>query len=262
MSSKAATAVARIVFLASDVVVDSRPASLEPSLFAQAFEQLSRTTKQTPTVLSLPHGADPGSTLARRASSSQGLVSYTTTATTPVLARIVPHLPSLASQSVVLHLAVDDDLAPALLLRSSAPFFIYSDSIQQAHDHALLASRLARSESKLVVHAFLAHGNGDDVEEVSEDKIQPFLRAEKASAPKTNGHVNGHGDPQQQPEKGTHSDLLHAFDAAAATTSALVNRGQSAYTHSGFEEAENAIIALGVSIFLMIIFDSRLTLLS
>jgi sulfite reductase (NADPH) hemoprotein beta-component len=276
MSSKATSVVARIAFFASDIVVDSGPASRQESTFSPLYHTLSQSAKWAPTILSLPHGADPGSTLSRRAGNR--LLSYTTVATTPVLARLIPHLHNLASYPVVLHLAVNGDLAPALLLRSSVPFFIYSDSPQQAHDHALLASRLAKSENKLVVHAFRAGhagNNAEEVEEVLEESIQLFLRSDKVDvngsanghanghtngsangyangdvnghSNGSNGHANGHANGHHEAEKGASAQLLKAFDAAAVATLKFVRRAQPAYRFSGDTDSETTFVVLGQS---------------
>lgn len=232
-------AVARVAYLASDVLVDSKPALPASSPFGQAFASLgTRSSAHAPAIFSLPHGADPGSTLLRHR--SVGLLSFTAQASGPVLTRLVPHLAELSSVPVVLHLAVQDDLSDTLLLRSSVPFFIYSATPEQAQDHALLASRLARTEKKAVVHAFYA-GAGTEAkgDEVPEEKVQPFLLSDRPTSPRANGLANG------LEENSASLGLLKAYEAAAASTLALTRRAHPPYVVSGPEDAETVVFTFG-----------------
>lgn len=234
MTTSAVAVVGRIAYLASDCVVDSQPQLPAQSPFLSAFDAASSESKQQPQQFSLPYGADPGSVLLRNRAS--GLLAFTTVASAHVLTRLVPHLPELSSTSVVLHVGVKDDLADVLLLRASVPYFIYSSTVEEAHDHALLASRLARSEKKAVVHAFFL-GEGE-VEEVAEAKIQPFLLADRSASPKA---------ASPTVEDGTAPDLLKPFEAAAAATLALVRRACPSFVHVGSPDAETAIVVFGHS---------------
>lgn len=235
-------AVARVAFLASDVLVDSKPPLPAASPFGTAYAHLSgRSSTHTPALFSLPHGADPGSTLLRHRSAS--LLSFTAQATGPVLTRLVPHLAELASVPVVLHLAVHDDLADALLLRSSVPYFLYSATPEQAADYALLASRLAHAEKKAVVHAFYAGpAQQAEVEELPEEKVWAFLKANKPAPPGANGLANG------LEEENATVGLLKAFEAAAASTLALTRQARPPYTTTGPEDPHTVVFTFGRSI--------------
>ncbi|KAI9440511.1 sulfite reductase subunit beta [Lactarius indigo] len=171
------TAVARVAHLSSDAVVDS------PSVFSSYWKSLSR---ESTNVTILPHGSDPTQTLLRHSTTS--LSSYTTTSS-PSLIRLLPHLSELSSRPIVLHIAAQGDLADALVLREVVPYFIHSSSAQQAHDNALLTSRLARTERKAVVHVFHIGGIDDKIEEVAEDRVKPFIFAEKH--PRTPSKIAG-----------------------------------------------------------------------
>src|ERR1700677_1837044 len=140
------SSVARIAFLASGVLVDSQPTLPSKSPFAETFNALSKSSNNRPTIIPVPLGADPGLTLLQ--SHAAGLTSYTASSNEEVLTRLVLHLAELSSLPIVLHLAVKDDLSDVLLLRSAVPFFLVSSTAQQAHDNALLASRLALTENK------------------------------------------------------------------------------------------------------------------
>ena len=161
------TAVARIAYLSSGAVVDS------PSVFSSYWKSLSR---ESATVTILPHGSDPTPTLLRHNASL--LLSYTSTSS-PSLIRLLPRFSELSSRPIVFHIAVQGDLGDALILREVVPYFIHSSSAQQAHDNALLASRLARTERKAVIHVFHVGDKNDKIEEVAEDKVKPFIFAEK-----------------------------------------------------------------------------------
>src|SRR6266702_5137317 len=161
------SAVARVAHLSSDAVVDTL------SVFSSYWKSLSR---ESTNVTILPHGSDPTPTLLRHSATS--LLSYTTTSS-PSLIRLLPHFSELSSRPIVFHIAAQGDLTDALVLREAVPYFIHSSSAQQAHDNALLASRLACTERKAVVHVFHVGGMGDKVEEVAEDKVKPFIFAEK-----------------------------------------------------------------------------------
>ncbi|KAF8271577.1 hypothetical protein EI94DRAFT_1697999 [Lactarius quietus] len=159
-------AVARVAHLSSDAVVDS------PSVFSLYWKSLSR---ESTTVTFLPHGSDPTPTLLRHSAAS--LLSHTTT-NSPSLIRLLPHFSELSTRPIVFHIAAQGDLGDALVLREVVPYFIHSSGAQQAHDNALLASRLACTERKAVIHVFHVGGVADKVEEVAEDKVKPFIFAE------------------------------------------------------------------------------------
>ena len=161
------TAVARIAHLSFGAVVDS------PSVFSSYWKSLS---KESTAITILPHGSDPTSILLQHSASP--LLSYTTTSS-PSLIRLLPHFSELSGRPIVFHIAAQGDLGDALVLREVVPYFIHSSSAQQAHDNALLASRLARTERKAVIHVFHIGDNNDKIEEIAEDKVKLFIFAEK-----------------------------------------------------------------------------------
>ncbi|KAF8271579.1 sulfite reductase subunit beta [Lactarius quietus] len=165
------TAVARVAHLSSDYVVDS------PSVFSSYWKSLP--TEST-IVTILPHGVDPTPNLLRLQASS--LLSYTTTSS-PSLIRLLPRFSELSSRPIVFHIAARGDLGDALVLREVVPYFIHSSSAQQAHDNALLASRLARTERMAVIHVFHIGDKNDKIEEVAEDKVKSFIFAERYTRP-------------------------------------------------------------------------------
>jgi len=170
-------AVARIAYLASDVVVDALPRDPTQSLFQHTFAA-STSAK----VISVRHGADPGSVLPSRKDAI--LASLTVSSSKDVLTHLIPHLSELASRPLVLHVTKDGDLSDGLALRASIPFVLHSSSAQQAHDHALLASRLARLERKAVLHMFHVSQEAEDVVEVEVGKVQHLRRRSRIRKPK------------------------------------------------------------------------------
>ncbi|KIL65542.1 hypothetical protein M378DRAFT_125334 [Amanita muscaria Koide BX008] len=248
--------VARIAYLASDVVIHSQPnlPLASSSSFADTFTSFSKTSHHQPRTLQVPVGADAGSTISRY--SDAGVVAFTASSSTQLVSRLVLHLSDLSSKPVVLHLAVDDDLSDVIQLRSAVPYFILSTSAQQAHDHAVLASRLARVERTVVVHAFYSTGDGNSIDQISEEKIAQFLfsqngqRATIASAEKTNGNANGHAHTNgratyRQQEDHELTALYHSFQSVASDTSALLSRPLSALKTQGTEQPHTVLIALG-----------------
>lgn len=176
MSSLSVNTVARIALLSSDVLVD-----LQPSPYASKIA--STSSPRQPKLLSVPASADVGSAIVQNTANAT-LISFTGVSNQDLLTRLVLHLSELAERPVVLHLAVQDDLSDTLLLRAAAPYFLLSTSPQQAHDHALVASKLAQTEKKAVVHAFYSDHSDDHIVELSQEKILQFF-----SSSQVDGHV-------------------------------------------------------------------------
>lgn len=235
------SAVARIAYISSDVVVDTQPPLPATSAFTGSFRHLSTSLGRdghNATVISLPFGADPGASLLQHRSAA--LISYTATAHSRILNRLIPHLTDLASLPLVLHIAVEDDLSDVMVLRSTIPFFVFSNTPQKAHDNALLSSLLARSERKAVLHVFSAKSEGA-IDEVDTGKVTPLLLTEKT------GSANG-----AQPTEGAStrtsdlvSGLYRSYEAAAQATSSLLNRSLRAFESYGSPEPHTVIFALG-----------------
>jgi sulfite reductase (NADPH) hemoprotein beta-component len=244
----ALSAVARIAYLSSDVLVDSLPSLPETSPFGEAYVALKTPLHHAPKALIVPFGADPGATVVTN--SDANLVSFTASSNPQLLTSLLLHLTEISSLPVVLHLALKDDLTDALLLRPAAPFFLLSYTTQQAHDNALLASRLARVERKAVVHAFYTTNHDSSLIEVPEGNIVPFILSGKrpASPALTNGHsatTNGHKLPSV--DDSTLSGLFKAYESAALDTLSLVRRPLRPLTTQGSDEPSVVIFILGLS---------------
>ncbi|KAF8801294.1 sulfite reductase subunit beta [Phlegmacium glaucopus] len=242
MASFSASKVARIVYLTTDVLVDFHPQPPSTSVFTDTYHALSKMSIQKPKVISSHFGADPGSTILRNAGT---LTSFTTTANSQVLTRLVLHLGEISSLPIVLHIAVQDDLSDVLLLRSAVPFFLLSRTAQQAHDNALLAARLARTEKKAVVHAFYLSTSTESIEEIPEDEILPFLLSPQLQG--TNGinnQTNGHPVTKSNDDAAP-TTLFKAYETAALETLALIRRPLPPFTSHGSSEPHTIIFTLG-----------------
>ena len=187
MALSAVSAVARVAFFTSDVVVDLRQSS-EYSIFSDEYKTLARKATHTPRIIPVSYAADPGAYASYHKSAS--LLAFTAQSSPRVLSQLLPHLSELSSSPIVLHFAVNGDLADVLRLRSAVPYFIHSSTLRQAHDNALIASRIARTERKAVVHIFQLHAKGIAAPELLEEQIRTYISQEKVAAP-TNGKVNG-----------------------------------------------------------------------
>lgn len=261
-STMSVESVARIAYLSSEVVVDSQLSGPSTSQFTETYRSLLKVATHKPTVVRTPFGADPGSTLLRYASD---LTTFTAIATSQVVIRLALHLAELSTSPVVLHFAVQEDLSEVLFLRSAVPFFILSQTPQEAHDNALLAARLARVEHKAVVHAFFISKDRAPVDEIAEDKIFPFLLGKKhppsPSSPVspvtplndpnglTNGHANGHANGQSATsgpvDDPIATQLVKAYEAAALDTLSLVRRPKRALTVCGASDSHTVIFLVG-----------------
>jgi sulfite reductase (NADPH) hemoprotein beta-component len=191
-------AVARVVHLSSDAIIDY------PSPFSLYWKSLHHDAVQSTTVTTLPYGSDPTPELLRQ--STLALLSFTAP-NSSALIRLLPHLPELSARPVVIHVVTQGDLADALVLRAAVPYFIHSSDPQQAHDNALLASRLARTERKAVVHVFHVGNENDKVEQVAEDNVKKFLYAEK----RTRTHSSATGRAQSPVPRRTQSPIARSY---------------------------------------------------
>ncbi len=244
--------VGRIAYLTSDFVVDALPPAPGTSVFAETYAALSKTSTHKPKIISSPPGADDGLTVLRNPSK---LTSLTAVASAQRLAQLLLHLEEISSLPVVIHLAIQDDLSDALLLRSGIPFFLLSTNAQRAHDNALVAAKLARTESKAVVHAFYMTSSTSPLEEVSEEQIHSFLRLPNTSFPSApngkiehspdlpNGFTDGTSVDNHVSE--TPVDLFEAYKSAALDTTVLVKRQLSPFVSHGPAEPLTVVLIFG-----------------
>jgi len=233
--STAISAVAKVAFLASDVVVDSLPAPPAAPAFSPTYHTLTSTSPHRPKLVPVPSGADPADIICRNA--HLGLISLTAVSDTQVLTRLLLKITDIAAFPVVLHVAIKDDLSDVLLLRSAVPFFLLSTTPQQAHDNALLSSRLARLERKPVVHAFYATGRAESLPvQIPEETVLPFLLSEK---PQLNGPV------QNGIISIDNAIFLRSYHSVALETVSLIRRPLTPLEIEGSPEPHTVILTVG-----------------
>ncbi|KZT09927.1 sulfite reductase subunit beta [Laetiporus sulphureus 93-53] len=241
-ASPSVRAVSRIAFLASDTLLASDSQDVAAALAALP------AIKPTSSVQRLPSAADPGAALLHVHAQSQGVVSFLTISNGRNLRQLVPHLAELAHTPTVLHVAIPpaDDLSDALVLRATVPICLYSSTAQRAHDHALLASRLARTEGRTVLHIFHVGTEDDQLAEIDEGAVSPYLYSDKPSSPNTNGHstTNGNGLLPSKPVDES-AALIAAYESAAVSTVGLVRRPIRALSTHGAQDPTTVLVTLG-----------------
>ncbi|KAK5955419.1 Sulfite reductase [NADPH] subunit beta [Knufia fluminis] len=153
-------AVARVAYLASDVVLSVQQSLTTESEFSHFLSQYSSkqiknlTSRTSPEILRLRQNADP--LLSAYKPLQEGkLVSATTTSA--VLLNSIPHLYKLAQQPVVLHAVLatpQADFSDISSIRQCGFTFLQSETLQDAQDMAITAHALAARSGKGVIHFF------------------------------------------------------------------------------------------------------------
>ncbi|KAH8912464.1 sulphite reductase hemo protein, beta subunit [Coniochaeta sp. PMI_546] len=157
-------AVARIAYLASDVIVSVQPSLAADSAFSSHLKRyvarkdrslVARGSDNVPDVQSVRHNTDPLLSVFTPIRSGR-LVSVTTSSS--VLLPSIGHLYKLAHYPVVIHVALQPanfpDYSAITSIRNSGWTFLQSESIQSAQDIALTAHALAIRSGKGVIHFF------------------------------------------------------------------------------------------------------------
>ena len=173
--------VAQIVAVSSAVLVNSEAQLPQVSSFSHAYNANGRSREAK--YISLPFGADIGSTLLRYRGES--LVSVTVLSHPRLPTQLLHSLPDVSDSPVAVHIALtdaDQDLSNLLLLRSSVPFFVLSRTPDDAYRNSLLLSKLSRVEKKAVVHVF--YDKDAKFSRLTDDEVRSFLWSDtrKASA--------------------------------------------------------------------------------
>ncbi|KAG9018006.1 hypothetical protein FRB90_012674 [Tulasnella sp. 427] len=206
--------VAQVTAIASTVVINQ---GLQPR--TQSGEQISAQ------VIHISSNADAGPLLSQHATPGQ-LVTLNLADSHPLL-NLLSALPALSKSPLIINVAYSN-LAEALAPRSVVPFILHSSTPQQIYDNALLASRLASSANRSVLHLFPS--------QTSSSAIKTLDNAAIASLTKSagSGPANGTADADY-------------YNAAAAATSAATGRTlESVSSFSAAEAApQTAFVTLG-----------------
>ena len=150
--------VARIAYLASDVILSVQPSLNTASEFSyylsrfQANKSTNFVSNSLPNIIPVRQNADP--LLSAYTPLQAGkLVSVTTSSS--ILLNSVPHLYKLAQHPVVLHVALATpyaDFSEISSIRQSGFSLLQSETLQEAQDIALTAHALAVRSGKGVIH--------------------------------------------------------------------------------------------------------------
>ncbi|KAI1775706.1 sulphite reductase hemo protein, beta subunit [Hypoxylon cercidicola] len=157
-------AVARIAYLASDVIVSVQPSQGQDSAFSSHLKRyaarkdpglVATTAGSVPEIQSIRHNTDPLLSVFAPIRSGR-LTSVTTTSIT--LIPSITHLYKLASYPVVIHVSLYPahfpDYSSITAIRNSGWTFLQSESLQEAQDMAITAHALAIRSGKGVIHFF------------------------------------------------------------------------------------------------------------
>ncbi|KAI1202071.1 sulfite reductase [Nemania serpens] len=157
-------AVARIAYLASDVIVSVQPAQGQDSAYSSHLKRyaargdpglVSRADGAIPEVQPIRSNNDPLLSVFGPIRSGR-LTSVTTTSA--ILLPSIAHLYKLANYPVVLHVSLASsqlpDYSAITAIRNSGWTFLQSESLQEAQDMAITAHALAVRSGKGVVHFF------------------------------------------------------------------------------------------------------------
>ncbi|KAL1981076.1 hypothetical protein VTN96DRAFT_3101 [Rasamsonia emersonii] len=192
----AGQAVARIAYLASDVVLSVQPSLQTDSQFSKTLRDLkernasSIVSKGSPEVRAVRYNEDPLLSAFHPLQSGK-TVSITTTSS--VLLNAITHLYRLANYPIVIHVAIESspfpDFSVISSIRQCGFAFLHSETLQEAQDIALTAHALALKSGKGVIHFFDPANSADDdaisVEDV--EVVKKVLDLDGARASHTSG---------------------------------------------------------------------------
>ncbi|OAL40482.1 sulfite reductase (NADPH) hemoprotein, beta-component [Fonsecaea nubica] len=155
-----AEAVARIAYLASDVVLSVQPSLSTDSEFSYHFSRFiangskNFVSKTLPEIVPVRQNADP---LLSAYTPLQAGKLVSVTAPSSILLNSVPHLYKLAQYPVVLHVSLatpQPDFSEISSIRQCGFTFLQSETLQEAQDIALTAHALAVRSGKGVIHFY------------------------------------------------------------------------------------------------------------
>ncbi|PFH56511.1 hypothetical protein XA68_16408 [Ophiocordyceps unilateralis] len=165
-------AVARIAYLASDVIIAVQPSLATPSEFSVHLQRFARrrdrglvatTADAVPDILPVRQNTDPLLSVFTPIRSAK-LVSVT--ASSSILLPAVSHLYRLANYPVVIHVSLlprnHSDYSTITSIRNSGWAFLQSETLQEAQDMAITAHALAIRTGKGVIHFFSPETSAHD----------------------------------------------------------------------------------------------------
>ncbi|KAI9789993.1 MAG: hypothetical protein M1816_005607 [Peltula sp. TS41687] len=173
-------AVARVAYIASDVVISVQPSQAIHSPFSQYLHALSRSNTPNiidkekgvvPEIRTIKYNADPFLSVFEPIRSGK-LVSLVTSSM--ILLQSLPYLSKLAHYPIVIHVSLQPatylDYSDITSIRQIGFTFLQSESLQEAQDIALSSHALAIRSGKGVIHFFNPADFVDDYPIPPEDK--------------------------------------------------------------------------------------------
>ena len=240
-SSNAATLVGGIASSLS-----SSSILLYPSLFP--VEAISNATK-------LPAlSSDPCDVLLRIAKETEKTTGFSkpislfASADPQILNRLLPRSKHILGLPVVLHLATNGDHASLQVLKSTGFVMIYSASTEEAQKNTLLASRIALSASRAVVHFFEGEETGN---EVQLPRAQGFLEAGDKLNGHVNGMANGHGQTTGSADEDNLPSRHHSLESAIEEAFEMADKRKlnlAPSHYAGPPSPTHFVVALGSSV--------------
>ena len=224
--------VAQVVAVSSAVIVNSEVQLPHVSSFSHAHSANGRSLEAK--FISLPFGADIGSTLVRHRSES--LISVTVLSHPRLSTQLLHSLPEVSDSPVVVHIAlsnVDQDLSNLLLLRSSVPFFVLSRTSADAYHNALLLSKLSRVEKKAAVHVF--YDKDAEISRLTDDEVRSFLWSDTRKVNGTNGTGTKHH---------TGSHLYALYQSVASSAQSLFDSPIGPFARAGSDTPSTLVISV------------------
>ncbi|KAJ9215636.1 hypothetical protein DTO166G4_2742 [Paecilomyces variotii] len=217
--STAGEAVARIAYLASDVVLSVQPSLRTDSQFSKSLNSLKAKgasgliSKAAPEVRAVRENADPLLS-AFYPLQSGSIVSVTTSSN--VLLSSIPHLFRLANYPIVIHVALDaspfPDYSVISSIRQCGFAFLQSETLQEAQDIALTAHALAIKSGKGVIHFFdPANSQADNA--IAEEDIEVVKKVLDLEGDKAT-HVSGTGEQTLYTDSGRAATVEEKVEAA------------------------------------------------
>ena len=222
--------VAQIVSASSAVIVNSEVQLPQVSPFSHAYNTNGRSCEAK--FISLPFGADIGSTLLRYRDES--LVSVTVSSHPRLPTQLLHSLPEVSDSPVVVHIALtdaDQDLSNLLLLRSSVPFFVLSRTSDDAYRNALLLSKLSRVEKKAAIHLF--YDKDAKNTRLTDDGVRSFLWSDTRKTNGTAGTAAKHHSGSQ---------LYPLYQSIASSAQSLFGSPVGPFTRTGSDTPSTIIV--------------------
>ena len=224
--------VAQIVAATSAVIVNGEVQLPQVSPFSHAYNTNGRSCEAK--IISLPFGADVGSTLPRYR--DEDLISVTVLSHPRLSTQLLHSLPEVSDSPVVVHIALSDadqDLSNLLLLRSSVPFFVLSRTPDDAYRNALLLSKLSRVEKKAAVHIF--YDKDAKTSRLTDDQIRSFLWSD---TPKVNGTA------EAAAKQNSSSGLYDLYQSIASSAQSLFDSPIRPFTLIGPDAPSTLVITV------------------